>query len=83
MDSLGLQGLVQMLAGFEDKSAYASCIFAFCAGPGQDPILFEGRIDGSIVAPRGPPTFGWNPIFQPLGYPQTLVDFARIPPYCH
>ena len=59
-----------MLAGFEDKSAYALCCFGFSEGPGQpdaptDVKLFQGRCDGSIVAPRGPTDFGWDPCFQP------------------
>lgn len=34
-----------MLAGFEDKSAYALCTFAYSAGPDSEPILFEGRTE--------------------------------------
>jgi inosine triphosphate pyrophosphatase len=43
LGSLGLDGLNKMLVGFEDKTAYASCTFAYSAGPGSEPILFEGR----------------------------------------
>ena len=46
------------MAGFEDKSAYALCIFAY-GEPGKDVKLFIGRTDGNIVEPRGPRTFGW------------------------
>ncbi|CAE7893797.1 unnamed protein product, partial [Symbiodinium sp. KB8] len=34
LGKLGHDGLNKMLAGFEDKSAYAQCIFAFTPGPG-------------------------------------------------
>jgi inosine triphosphate pyrophosphatase len=55
-----------MLAAYEDKSAYALCTFAFCAGPGQPVQLFEGRTAGRIVPARGPPnSFGWDPVFEP------------------
>ena len=38
----GLLGLHKLLAGFEDKSAWALCTFAFCAGK-QEPVqLFRG-----------------------------------------
>ena len=47
MDKLGHDGLNKMLAGFEDKSAYALCTFAYSSGPGAEPILFEGRTDVS------------------------------------
>ena len=32
LKSLGHEGLNTMLAGFEDKSAYAQCIFAYSTG---------------------------------------------------
>ena len=65
-----------MLAGFEDKTAYAQCIFAFCEGPDKEPITFVGRCDGKIVAPQGDNAFGWDPVFMPNGYSQT---FAEMP----
>lgn len=61
----GHAGLNSMLAGFEDKGATATCTFAFCAGPGSTPVLFEGRTDGTIVSARGDNQFGWDPVFQP------------------
>lgn len=36
-----------MLAGFPDKSAQAVCTFAYCEGPGHEPIIFQGRTDVS------------------------------------
>jgi inosine triphosphate pyrophosphatase len=41
--SLGLKGLNQILEGFDNKRAYAGCIFAYSAGPNHEPILFEGK----------------------------------------
>ena len=35
--------------GFEDKSAYAQCIFAYASAPGAQPLLFVGRTPGRIV----------------------------------
>lgn len=54
-----------MLVGFNNTNAHALCTFAYCAGPGEEPILFEGRTDGDIVPARGPSNFGWDPVFQP------------------
>ena len=42
MASLGHDGLNKLLAGHEDKSAKAVCTFAYCKGPGEEPILFQG-----------------------------------------
>ena len=57
-------GLNTLLEGFPTKKATAVCTFAYSAGPGTEPIIFEGRIDGRIVPPRGKELFGWNPIFE-------------------
>ncbi|KAJ5757040.1 uncharacterized protein N7511_007222 [Penicillium nucicola] len=70
MEALGHEGLNKMLDGFEDRTAEAVCTFAFCRGPGEEPLIFQGRTEacspymGSIVRPRGPTNFGWDPIFE-------------------
>jgi len=64
MKELGFEGLNNMLAAYEDKSAQAVCTFAYCAGPGKETLLFEGRIDGKIVPARGTPFFGWGAVFE-------------------
>ena len=53
-----------MLAGFDTKDAWALCTFAYSSGPGTEPILFEGRTDGRIVAARGSANFGWDAVFE-------------------
>ncbi|KAL7275341.1 nucleoside triphosphate pyrophosphohydrolase ham1 [Rhizina undulata] len=63
-----------MLAAY-DKSAQALCTFAYCGGPGKEPILFEGRMDGTIVAPRGTGNSGWDPVFEYEG--QTYVEMDQ------
>ncbi len=65
LDKIGHDGLNKLLAGYDDKTAYAQCVFAFCAGPTSEPIVFDGRCHGRIVQARGSTTFGWDPIFQP------------------
>jgi inosine triphosphate pyrophosphatase len=49
LQALGLQGLNNMLAGFPDKSAQAVGTFAYCEGPGHEPIIFQGRTDVSFL----------------------------------
>ncbi|XP_012310779.1 inosine triphosphate pyrophosphatase isoform X3 [Aotus nancymaae] len=72
LEKLKPEGLHQLLAGFEDKSAYALCTFALSTGDPSQPVhLFRGRTLGQIVAPRGCRDFGWDPCFQPDGYEQT------------
>ena len=36
--------------------------------------IFEGRTEGSIVAPRGKRDFGWDPVFLPAGFSQTYAE---------
>eukprot|EP00899_Mesostigma_viride_P016505 jgi/Mesvir1/24856/Mv22091-RA.2 len=45
LDKLGPAGLVQLLAGFEDKTGYALCIFSFVEDETKEPIAFVGRCD--------------------------------------
>lgn len=74
LEKTGHEGLNKILAGYEDKSAYAQCVFAFAAGPGAEPKVFVGQTPGKIVEARGPEgSFGWDPIFQPDGFETTCV----------
>lgn len=77
LDKLEPEGLHKMLDGWDDKSAEAVCTFAYSSGNPDEPIiLFEGRTSGTIVSPKGPRNFGWDPIFLPDGYTKT---FAELP----
>lgn len=51
-----------LLAAYDDKSAYAQTIFSFCAGPGEAVHTFDGRLPGKIVPARGALDFGWDPV---------------------
>ncbi|XP_054003145.1 inosine triphosphate pyrophosphatase [Hylaeus anthracinus] len=78
LDKLGPDGLYRMLHGWGDKSAEAVCTFAYCAGEPEDPVLlFQGRTQGTIVSPRGPRDFGWDPCFQPLDYDKTYAELPK------
>mmetsp|Transcript_11724 Transcript_11724/g.17763 ORF Transcript_11724/g.17763 Transcript_11724/m.17763 type:complete len:631 (+) Transcript_11724:59-1951(+) len=79
LEKTGHEGLNNLLMGYEDKTAYAQCIFSFSYGPGKttdEPLLFVGRCHGQIVPARGPNAFGWDPIFQPDGYSETYAEMA-------
>jgi len=73
----GHDGLNRLLVGFEDKSAYAQCIFAYAAAPGAEPLLFVGRTEGRIVAARGDNQFGWDPVFEPAGFQETYAQMGK------
>ncbi|KAL5702568.1 hypothetical protein ACHQM5_027770 [Ranunculus cassubicifolius] len=73
----GLPGLNNMLLAYEDKSAYAMCVFSLALGPNVEPVTFLGKTPGKIVPARGPNDFGWDPIFQPDGYELTYAEMPK------
>ena len=64
LEKTGHTGLNNMLAAYEDKSAYAQCIFSLAINDkknnqGESDILtFSGKTDGKIVPAQGPLDFG-------------------------
>lgn len=72
--TLGHGGLNKMLDGFTDRSATAICTFAYCQGPDQPVLLFEGKTLGRIVPARGPANFGWDPILEIEGTGLTYAE---------
>ncbi|KAJ4516607.1 nucleoside triphosphate pyrophosphohydrolase ham1 [Exophiala dermatitidis] len=77
LQAVGHEGLNNMLAAYEDKTAFAVCTFAYCAGPGHEPILFQGRTQGKIVPARGPGLFGWDAVFEYEGTTYAEMDKAE------
>ncbi|WOG83182.1 hypothetical protein DCAR_0102356 [Daucus carota subsp. sativus] len=77
LQKIGHEGLNNMLLAYEDKSAYALCVFSLALGPNEEPLTFLGKTPGKIVLPRGPNDFGWDPIFQPEGYDQTYAEMPK------
>ncbi|GJQ08785.1 hypothetical protein GpartN1_g576.t1 [Galdieria partita] len=77
LQKLGHDGLNRLLYGFEDKSAYALCTFAFSLGAENEPVVLCGKTEGTVVPPRGPSVFGWDPIFQPDGSSYTYAEMDK------
>lgn len=63
--SMGLPKIVKMLEPFENKNAQAVTTIAYADGKGNF-HTFQGITRGKIVDSRGPLTFGWDAIFEPL-----------------
>lgn len=65
LSSVGNEGLLKMLAAYEDRSARAVCALAV-AFPDAPAQVFLGEVSGCIASsPRGESGFGWDPIFVP------------------
>lgn len=77
LEKTGHEGLNNLLAAYQDKTAYAQCIFAFAADKNSEPIVFVGQTPGRIVPARGPSDFGWDPVFQPEGYEETYAEMKK------
>jgi XTP/dITP diphosphohydrolase len=70
--------LIADLAGVADRRAHYYCVLALLRhGDDPEPILAEGRWDGTIVdAPRGTGGFGYDPHFLD---PETGLTGAELP----
>ena len=78
LEKLGHVGLNNLLAAYEDKSAYAQCVFSLHTGvEGSEVVTFTGRTPGRIVPARGPTDFGWDPVFQPDGFEETYAEMDK------
>jgi non-canonical purine NTP pyrophosphatase (RdgB/HAM1 family) len=72
LENLGLEGLVDALAPFENWDAQA--ISGVGYHDGNRVHYFEGRVAGRIVAPAGGGGFGWDPIFRPDGAERSFAE---------
>ncbi len=69
-----VEGKLSELGPDADRSAYFTCTLAL-AWPDGHAELFEGRVHGNLVwPPRGTMGFGYDPVFQPLGFEQTFAE---------
>lgn len=46
LEKTGHAGLNNIISAYEDKSAYAQCIFAYTEGKGKEVKTFVGRTEG-------------------------------------
>ena len=66
--------LLSALVGTKDRTARFRCVIAL-SSPSGDARTVEGRCEGSIIdALRGDGGFGYDPLFEPVGYGQTFAE---------
>lgn len=64
--TLGNEGLLKLMAGFEDRRAEFRSAVGYCE-PGKRPEVFTGKVEGNLTLEvRGTHGFGFDPIFSPL-----------------
>ena len=60
--TLGIERVWDLAADLEDRSASFRCAIGYADETGVE--VFEGRVDGQLVPPRGEGGFGYDPIFE-------------------
>jgi XTP/dITP diphosphohydrolase len=63
LNTIGMEGILRLLEGAEDRSAYFETAIAFADEEGTIRV-FRGVVEGTVVSPRGKEGFGYDPIFS-------------------
>jgi XTP/dITP diphosphohydrolase len=75
-DAANRDKLLSALAGASDRRARFRC-FLVVAAPSGEGKTFEGTVEGTIAeAERGDRGFGYDPLFVPLGYVETVAELS-------
>jgi XTP/dITP diphosphohydrolase len=75
-DTIGNQGILRLLEGEKDRSAYFEAAVAYGVPPDRF-WIFTGRVHGSISKEiRGERGFGFDPIFVPSGHTRTFAEMS-------
>eukprot|EP01055_Gregarina_sp_Pseudo9_P000290 Gregarina_sp_Pseudo_9__289@NODE_1187_length_1804_cov_7_835694_g1113_i0_p2_GENE_NODE_1187_length_1804_cov_7_835694_g1113_i0NODE_1187_length_1804_cov_7_835694_g1113_i0_p2_ORF_typecomplete_len195_score16_26Ham1p_like/PF01725_16/4_9e55_NODE_1187_length_1804_cov_7_835694_g1113_i011211705 len=77
LEAVKNEGLPRLLDGFHNYGASAQDAIAIYDGSTADPLVFVGEIHGTIVDPRGPSNFGWDPNFLPDGESGTYAELPH------
>jgi XTP/dITP diphosphohydrolase len=75
-DAANIEKLLGQLRSGSNRSARFRCVIAVaCAG--KLLTIVEGAVEGTIVdPPRGNAGFGYDPVFQPVGFDKTFAEMA-------
>jgi len=89
LDELGIDGLAELGAKLNDKSAVAGAMIAYFDGKTMK--VFSSQLEGKLSdKPKGDNGFGWNQIFIPDGQKLTLGEmddetfkqyYGRVKPF--
>lgn len=61
------------------RNAHFVCALSLCWPQDGQCESFEGRVEGTLVwPPRGNKGFGYDPMFQPIGYDQTFGEMDPV-----
>ena len=74
LQAIGAAGIARTAAALDDVRATARCGLLYFDGGSE--VLAEGKVDGSLVPPRGDEGFGWDPIFLPATGTRTFAELS-------
>ena len=73
-------GLIKLLENITDRHAKFESVIAFCDKTLCEPKCFFGESKGKITqterTPQGKTSFGFDPIFQPIGSEKSFVEMT-------
>jgi XTP/dITP diphosphohydrolase len=71
--------LLSVLVGVDSPRRARFYCMAACAWPDGESVVAEGSCEGTILsAARGDGGFGYDPVFQPLGFERTMAELSRV-----
>lgn len=79
--TIGNAGMLKLLDGIKDRSAYFCSIIAYFDG--KDLQTFEGSVDGQISTSIAGGGWGYDPIFVPAGAKATFAELSNKNDYSH
>jgi XTP/dITP diphosphohydrolase len=79
--TIGNTGILQLLAGMQDRSASFVSLISFTDG--KDVTVFEGKVSGRVVMQETNGGWGYDPIFVPDGTNQTYAELESKNDYSH
>lgn len=68
-----IRWVLEHLIEYVGRQAHWKVLLAYRKG--NKVFVYKGSISGTIVEPRGPKGFGFDPIFLPKGAEETLAEF--------
>ena len=74
-NTLGNTGVLRLLEGSSERSAFFKSLIAFCDGMRE--IIFEGKIEGCISNKITEGGWGYDPIFVPAGSDLTFAQLKE------
>ena len=75
LKGVGPDGICKMMRGWPDRRALA--VTSLGIRIGETTHVFDGSIEGRIaLEPRGSNGFGWDSLFEPIGFDRTFAEMT-------